>query len=72
MCACAAQESLDTLVLTDNLGLLQINRDFKEMNSVWNTWLDPENKPVRATVEAAMARPEILVEIQVTAVLPSK
>ena len=72
MCACAAQESLDTLVLTDNLGLLQINRDFKEMNSVWNTWLDPENKPARATVEAAMARPEILVEIQVTAVLPSK
>jgi len=37
------------------------------MNDVWNKWLDPENKPVRATVESQMARPAILVEIQVTA-----
>jgi len=29
--------------------------------------LDPDNKPVRATVEANLARPRLLVEIQVTA-----
>ena len=39
------------------------------MNEVWNAWVDPENKPVRATVEAAMARDILLVEIQVTAAL---
>ena len=39
------------------------------MNAVWNAWVDPENKPVRATVEAAMARDVLLVEIQVTAAL---
>ena len=49
--------------------LKDINRDFKGMNEVWNAWVDPENKPVRATVEAAMAREILLVEIQVTAAL---
>ena len=41
--------------------------DFAAMNSVWNAWVDPENPPVRACVRADMARPEILVEIMVTA-----
>lgn len=44
-----------------------IANDFKSMNAVWNSWVDPDNKPVRATVQAEMARPSILVEIQVTA-----
>ena len=30
-----------------------------------------DNKPVRATVQAALCEPEMLVEIQVTAALPS-
>ena len=47
--------------------LKHIDRDFKGMNEVWNAWLDPDNKPVRATVEAPMARESILVEVQVTA-----
>lgn len=37
------------------------------MNEVWNGWLDPNNKPVRATVEANLARDVLLVEVQVTA-----
>ena len=37
------------------------------MNAVWNKWVDPNNKPVRATVEANLAREQLLVEIQVTA-----
>jgi enamine deaminase RidA (YjgF/YER057c/UK114 family) len=40
---------------------------FSQMNAVWNEWVDPENPPCRACVRADMARPEILVEIMVTA-----
>ena len=40
---------------------------FADMNSVWNAWVDPENPPARACVKADLARPEILVEIMVTA-----
>ena len=54
-------------LLTSSIWLKDINRDFKQMNAVWNDWVDPDNKPVRATVEAAMARPQLLIEIQVTA-----
>ena len=55
--------------LSATIWLKDINRDFTAMNEVWNAWVDPENKPVRATVEAAMARDVLLVEIQVTAAL---
>ena len=55
--------------LSATIWLKDINRDFKAMNEVWNSWVDPDNKPVRATVEAAMARDILLVEIQVTAAL---
>ena len=41
--------------------------NFKAMNQVWNAWVDPANPPVRACVRADLARPEILVEIMVTA-----
>lgn len=41
--------------------------NFKAMNAVWNEWVDPENPPARACVKADLARPEILVEIMVTA-----
>ena len=40
---------------------------FTDMNAVWNAWVDPENPPARACVKAEMARPEVLVEIMVTA-----
>lgn len=54
-------------LLTSSIWLKDIERDFKGMNLVWNKWLDPDNKPVRATVEAKMARPVLLIEVQVTA-----
>ena len=59
-------------LLTASIWLKDIDRDFDAMNREWVAWLDPENKPVRATVQAAMARPEILVEVQVTAVLETQ
>ncbi len=39
----------------------------KEMNEVWLGWIDPENKPVRATVQAALVDPAFLVEVMVVA-----
>ena len=53
--------------LSATIWLKDIGRDFAAMNEVWNGWVDPEDKPVRATVESPMARPSILVEIQVFA-----
>lgn len=56
-------------LLTASIWVKDIQRDFQGMNGVWNQWLDPNNKPVRATVEANMATPALLVEIQVSAAL---
>lgn len=44
-------------------------KDFKEMNSVWDSWIPEGHAPARACVEARMARPDILVEISVIAAL---
>ena len=40
---------------------------FQQMNEVWDAWVDQENPPARACVESRLARPELLVEIQVVA-----
>lgn len=54
-------------ILSASIWLKDIDKDFKAMNEVWIDWLDPEHKPVRATVQSPMALPQLLVEIQVTA-----
>jgi enamine deaminase RidA (YjgF/YER057c/UK114 family) len=56
--------------LNPTIWLRDIERDFQ--NAVWNGWINPGNKPTRATAQAHMARPQILVEIQVTSAMPSK
>ena len=38
-------------------------RYFDDMNSVWDSWMDPANPPARATVEARLAAPKYFVEI---------
>ena len=38
-------------LLTASIWVKDIANDCGGMNSVWNQWLDPENKPVRATGE---------------------
>jgi enamine deaminase RidA (YjgF/YER057c/UK114 family) len=53
-------------LLTANLWIKDMAL-FSQMNAVWNDWVDPANPPCRACVRADMARPEILVEIMVTA-----
>ena len=56
-------------LLTANIWLKDIATGFVPMNSVWIKWIDTGNKPARACVEANLARPTVLVEIQVTAVV---
>jgi len=41
-------------------------RLFEAHNAVWNTWVDPQNAPVRACVRSDLVR-NCLVEIMVTA-----
>lgn len=40
---------------------------FAEMNAVWDNWVPQGHAPARACIEAAMASPELLVEISVIA-----
>ena len=52
-------------ILSANVWLTDIrNRD--DMNAAWTSWADPANLPARATVEAKLADPRMLVEIMVT------
>lgn len=57
-------------LLTASIWVKDMSMHFQDMNAAWLEWLDKENKPVRAAVEANMARPAVLVEIQVTAAMP--
>jgi len=41
--------------------------DFSEMNEVWDNWVPEGHAPVRACIQANMAREELLVEISVIA-----
>jgi enamine deaminase RidA (YjgF/YER057c/UK114 family) len=53
-------------LLTAQIWLVDI-ATFDEMNAVWDAWVAPGNPPVRACVEARLARPQFTVEIMVTA-----
>ncbi|MFZ5732451.1 MAG: RidA family protein [Pseudomonadota bacterium] len=62
----AAANSHKSRILSANIWVSDIRfRD--EMNVAWTAWADPKNLPARATVEAKMADPKILVEIMVVA-----
>lgn len=43
--------------------------EFAAMNAVWDAWVSPGHAPPRATVQAALAKPQWRVEIVVTAAL---
>lgn len=61
----AAAGTSKSKILSANVWVTDIrNRD--EMNAAWTTWADPANLPARATVEAKLAEPRMLVEIMVT------
>ncbi len=41
--------------------------DFAAMNAAWEAWLPADAAPARATVEARLASPHLLVEVSVVA-----
>lgn len=57
-------------ILSATLYLKDIDAHFAGMNSVWDKWLPKGVAPARATVEAKLCEPQILVEVSVVAALP--
>jgi enamine deaminase RidA (YjgF/YER057c/UK114 family) len=53
-------------ILSVNIWLADI-RTRDAMNQAWTAWADPRNLPARATVEAKLGGPDVLVEIMLTA-----
>lgn len=54
-------------MLSATIYLKNITDDFAAMNEVWSNWLSPGQAPSRTTVQAELARPQVLVEITVIA-----
>jgi len=42
-------------------------REKDQMDAAWQAWVDPNNKPTRATVEARLGSPDTRVEIMMIA-----
>lgn len=62
--ACLDQVGLSRRHLVSvQIWLKRIERDFAAMNAVWDDWVAEGAEPARATVEAALARDALLVEI---------
>ncbi|AUF98774.1 RidA family protein [Pseudomonas shirazensis] len=59
-----------TRLLSVTIYMKDIDADFAGMNAVWDQWLPAGVAPARATVEAKLCEPEILVELSVVAALP--
>lgn len=47
--------------------LADIDKDFAEMNAVWDAWVPEGHAPARACGEAKLAREDLKVEIIITA-----
>ncbi|RDK05323.1 hypothetical protein DN412_35170 [Cupriavidus lacunae] len=54
-------------MLSAQIWLKDIDQDFAGMNAAWEAWIPEDAVPTRATCEAKLAHPELLVEIIVTA-----
>lgn len=53
-------------ILEATIYLTDMN-DYSAMNSAWDAWVDKENPPARACVQAILADPKWRVEIKVSA-----
>ena len=54
-------------LLNATIYLKDIGQDFAAMNEVWSAWLSLGQAPSRTTLQAELARPQVLVEITVIA-----
>ena len=57
-------------LISANIWVSDMTTEFQEMNAVWDAWVPEGTAPVRACVEAKLARPHLKVEIMVTAARP--
>ena len=55
-----------TRILTAQIWMANMAQ-FAEMNAVWDAWVAPGHAPTRAAGESALATPDYLVEIIITA-----
>ncbi|MDR6821002.1 enamine deaminase RidA (YjgF/YER057c/UK114 family) [Neorhizobium sp. 2083] len=58
-----------SMLLSATIWLRDIG-DFDGMNRAWVDWIDKDEPPARATVEAVLGLPDIRVEIQFTVAIP--
>jgi enamine deaminase RidA (YjgF/YER057c/UK114 family) len=54
-------------ILSAQIWLKDIDADFSSMNAVWEDWVPASGSPARATCEAKLAAPNLLIEIIVVA-----
>ncbi|MBD1551370.1 RidA family protein [Pseudomonas typographi] len=56
-------------LLSAQIWLKDIEADFAAMNEAWSQWLPESAAPARATVQARLASPDVLVEIMLVAAI---
>lgn len=56
-----------TRLLSAQIWLKDIGKDFAGMNEIWDAWIGTDNSPARAAAQCQMGAPDVLVEIVVTA-----
>lgn len=54
-------------LLSAQIWIKDIARDFAAMNEIWDAWTAPNASPTRATAQCEMGASDVLVEIIVTA-----
>lgn len=54
-------------LLTAQIWLKHVEKDFETMNAIWEAWLPEGCAPARATVQSDLSIPEALIEIMVVA-----
>ncbi len=54
-------------LLSAQIWIRDIAKDFAGMNEIWDAWTAPNSAPTRATAQCTMGAPDVLVEIVVTA-----
>lgn len=56
-------------MLSAQIWIKDIAKDFAGMNEIWDAWTAPNAAPTRATAQCEMGAPGVLVEIIVTAAI---
>ena len=54
-------------ILSAQIWIKNIEKDFDAFNKLWEAWLPDDCAPARAAVEANLARPNVLVEVALIA-----